>query len=262
MGAALAALDGLPVKGRAPKTGYSRALFPHWRDTDGDGCDADDQAVIRSANVELAGPCRVVAGALVDPYTGKTVRWSGSRAGVVDVDHVVSLSNAWQTGAQALTLGERRLLANDQLNVVPVAAGVNRSKGDGDAATWLPSLRSYRCAYVARQIAVKAKYRLWVTAAEKAAMEGVLVSCPGEGVPSGPATTEPSPSREPVPAPSTSRPSPGPSAPERETQDAPAGGLRTCADVKRAGIGPYKRGRDVEYARYRDADGDGVVCES
>ena len=95
----------------------------------------------------------------------------------VQIDHVVALSNAWQTGAFKLTLEKRTALANDPDNLLAVQGRLNSQKGDGDAATWLPPLKSIRCAYVTKQIIVKAKYGLWVTAPEKAAMLSVLSKC-------------------------------------------------------------------------------------
>jgi hypothetical protein len=102
----------------------------------------------------------------------------------VQIDHVVALSNAWQTGAQQLSQSERIELANDPTNLLAVDGSSNSQKGDGDTATWLPRTKSFRCEYVARQIAVKAEYSLWVTAAEKEAMLSVLATCPDQPVPS------------------------------------------------------------------------------
>ena len=101
----------------------------------------------------------------------------------VQIDHVVAFSNAWQTGAFKLTKIERTALANDPLNLFAVKGRLNSQKRDGDAATWLPPLKSFRCAYVAHQIAVKAKYSLWVTAPEKSAMVGILAKCPAQQAP-------------------------------------------------------------------------------
>ena len=101
----------------------------------------------------------------------------------VQIDHVVALSDAWQKGAQKLSLTSRTAFANDPLNLLAVKGRLNSQKGDGDAATWLPPLKSYRCAYVARQVAVKAKYSLWVTTAEKAAIKSILDKCPGQLLP-------------------------------------------------------------------------------
>ena len=101
----------------------------------------------------------------------------------VQIDHVVAMSNAWQTGAFKLSLQDRTAFANDPLNLLAVKGRLNSQKGDGDAATWLPPLKSYRCEYVSRQIAVKIKYKLWFTAPEKAAMVRILKSCPEQGLP-------------------------------------------------------------------------------
>lgn len=180
---AAAVLEQLPVKGRAPKAGYDRALFPHWRDTDGNGCDADDDAIERYASREMADRCRESAAVMIDPYTGNELRWGARRAGVVEIDHVVSLSDAWQKGAFAWNRSKRQEFANDPINLVPTSARVNGVlKSDKDAATWLP-WKPARCEYVARQIRVKGAYGLWVTAAERDAMARVLKSCPGQRLP-------------------------------------------------------------------------------
>jgi hypothetical protein len=102
----------------------------------------------------------------------------------VQIDHVVALSNAWQSGAQALEAGTREMIATDPMNLLAVAGGTNQSKGDGDAATWLPPAKDFRCAYVARQVAVKTRYQLWMTAAERDAIGRALVSCPNQALPS------------------------------------------------------------------------------
>src|SRR4029078_7760453 len=98
-------------------------------------------------------------------------------------DHVVALSNAWQTGAQALDVYQRELIATEPLNPPAVNAPTNQSKGDGDAATWLPPAKGYRCAYVARQVAVKTRYKLWVTPAERDAIARVLPDAPAQALP-------------------------------------------------------------------------------
>jgi hypothetical protein len=103
----------------------------------------------------------------------------------VQIDHVVALSNAWQTGAQALDANTREMIATDPANLLAVAGGTNRSKGDGDAATWLPPAKDFRCAYVARQVAVKTRYKLWVTTAERDAISRVLATCPNQALPGG-----------------------------------------------------------------------------
>ncbi len=187
---AAAALARLPVKGRAPKTGYSRAAFgPAWADTDRNGCDQRNQVLGRDltdvAYKPAARPCVVLSGVLHDPYTGDTIAFTRGQgtSDKVQIDHVVALSDAWQTGAQPLDAPTREMIATDPLNLLAVEGVVNQSKGDGDAATWLPPAKSYRCAYVARQVAVKTRYRLWVTAAEHEAIARVLTACPVQPLP-------------------------------------------------------------------------------
>ncbi|MFM6939873.1 MAG: HNH endonuclease family protein, partial [Rhodoluna sp.] len=92
---------------------------------------------------------------------------------------------AWQKGAQKLTSSSRYSFYNDPLNLLAVDGPTNGSKGDGDAATWLPPNKGFRCAYVSRQVAVKYKYGLWVTAAEKVAIQRVLGACPKQTIPAG-----------------------------------------------------------------------------
>jgi hypothetical protein len=179
---ALTALNKLPVKGRAAKTGYSREQFPHWKDPDKNGCDTRNDILKRDLTKVTfkadTNNCKVISGTLLDPYSNKLIGFDLSKsASTIDIDHVVALSNAWQTGAFQLTLTQRTNFANDPLNLLAVDAKLNRQKGDGDAATWLPPYKSYRCTYVARQVSVKAKYKLWVTAPEKTAISNLLTSC-------------------------------------------------------------------------------------
>lgn len=192
-GAALTAAKALTVKGRAPKTGYDRDRFGSaWADTDSNSCDTRDDILKRDLeDVKFSdGDCKVSYGVLEkDPYSGKHVVYQRGRS-LVDIDHVVPLSDAWQKGAKYWDSRKRIALANDPLNLIAVDSSTNRSKGDGDAATWLPPNKSYRCTYVAAQVAVKKKYQLWVTAAEKSAMEKVLSTCSGQKLPSGGNPTE------------------------------------------------------------------------
>ncbi len=187
-GSALAALGELAVRGRAPKTGYSRADFgPAWADVDRNGCDTRDDILRRDLTaIQVRASthgCVVVAGILADPYTGKRIAFSKASAAKVQIDHVVALSDAWQTGAQGWSAATRLAFANDPLELLAVDGQANEDKGDGDAATWLPPQKSFRCGYVSRQIAVKLRYRLWVTASERAAMARVLQKCPQQALP-------------------------------------------------------------------------------
>jgi len=191
-GLATAVLETLPVKGRAPKTGYTRDQFGQaWADTDRNGCDTRNDILKRDMTSviykEKTRDCVVVSGTLVDRYSGETINFVRGNVSSMEVqiDHVVALSNAWQTGAFQLTLAQRTALANDPLNLFAVKGTLNLQKSDGDAATWLPPLKNFRCAYVAQQIAVKAKYSLWVVPPEKAAMVAILAKCPTQTVPVG-----------------------------------------------------------------------------
>lgn len=186
-GEALAKLD---IKGRAPKTGYSRSQFGEgWNVTN--GCDTRNRILQRDLTDITYAPtadavvCKVQSGTLNDPYTGKTIRFvrGEGTSDDIQIDHVVALSDAWQKGAQGLDAATRNTLANDPLELLAVDGAANQNKSDGDAATWLPPNKAYRCAYVARQIAVKTKYKLWITRAEYDAMNGVLRSCPGQTLP-------------------------------------------------------------------------------
>jgi hypothetical protein len=188
---AVSALSTLPVKGRAPKTGYTRAQFGQtWADVDRNGCDTRNDMLKRDLTEIVykvkTRNCVVESGILVDRYSGETINFvRGNVTSMeVQIDHVVALSNAWQTGAFKLTVTQRTALANDPLNLFAVKGRLNSQKGDGDAATWLPPLKSFRCTYVAQQIAVKAKYSLWVTAPEKDAMTRILAACPKQLLPS------------------------------------------------------------------------------
>jgi hypothetical protein len=182
----------LAVKGRAPKTGYARDQFgTAWKDVDRNGCDTRNDILNRDLTSVIykvsSQDCVVLSGVLADPYSGETINFlrGVTTSSDVQIDHVVALSNAWQTGAFKLTIETRTALANDPLNLLAVKGRLNSQKGDGDAATWLPPKKSYRCSYVARQVAVKYKYGLWLTAPEKAAILKLLQPCPGQLIPAG-----------------------------------------------------------------------------
>lgn len=179
---ALALVAQLVVKGRGPKTGYSRRQFgPAWQDVDRNGCDTRNDILARDLSdvVFRAGSddCVVLSGRFTEPYTGRLVLFSKQHAVLVQIDHVVALSDAWQKGAAQWDAGKRLMFANDPLELLAVDGRQNEIKGDGDTATWLPPNRGFWCAYVSRQVAVKRKYGLSVTAAERDAMVGVLSRC-------------------------------------------------------------------------------------
>ncbi len=181
---ALEQLESVPVKGRAPKTGYTRDEFgPAWDDVDRNGCGTRNDILARDLSNETFKPgtnnCVVATGTLADKYTGTTINFTRGQntSSNVQIDHVVALSDAWQKGAQNLSADKRKELANDPLNLMAADGPTNSAKGDKDAATWLPPNKAFRCEYVARQAAVKAKYNLWVTQAEHNTITGILAGC-------------------------------------------------------------------------------------
>ena len=182
-GAASQALESLPVKGRAAKTGYSRDEFGSgWKLVN--GCDSRQIILFRDlTQTVISDECTVLSGVLNDPYTATSIRFNRQKPDAVQIDHVVALSDAWQKGAQQLSRQERIALANDPLELLAVDGPANQEKSDSDAASWLPPNKSFRCEYVARQIAIKQKYQLWVTEAEKRAMQSVLEGCPAMSLP-------------------------------------------------------------------------------
>ncbi|WLQ05027.1 GmrSD restriction endonuclease domain-containing protein [Arthrobacter oryzae] len=279
-------LATLPIKGRAPKTGYDRALFGQaWADVDRNGCDTRNDTLKR----DLTGikytnsvPCKVQSGTLADPYTGTTINFlrGSATSSAVQIDHVVALSDAWQKGAQQLTTEQRTAFANDPLNLQSTDGPTNMKKGDGDAATWLPPNKGFRCEYVARQISVKATYSLWVTQAEHDAMARILGDCAGQLAPTNekaPVVASPAPEPAPVvapvpvaptPAPAVVVPVPAPAAPAPvvpvpvPVAPAPAAAYyANCAAAKAAGAAPLYAG-SAGYRPALDRDRDGVACES
>lgn len=288
-GTALAALAGLAIKGRAAKTGYSRDQFGQaWYDLDRNGCDTRNDMLRRDLvnRVIKAGTsgCKVLEGdAKPDKYTGLGIHFVYGGSSEIDIDHVVALGDAWQKGAQQLSSDRRRAFGNDPLNLLAVSASANRQKGDSDAASWLPSSKGYRCAYVARQVAVKVRYRLWVTQAEHDAIARLLSNCPSQRLPtagnvpldrtsptssgttSSPAT---SPKPSPTPAPTTS---PAPLAAAKTYPNCDALHVDYPHGVGRPGATDHTSGKPVttftvNQAVYdantaRDRDKDGIACE-
>ncbi|MFW2241775.1 GmrSD restriction endonuclease domain-containing protein [Rhodococcus opacus] len=274
--AALQQLAELEIKGRAPKTGYDRDLFGQaWTDdvtVEGghNGCDTRNDILGRDLEQIVFKPgtrdCAVQTGTLRDPYTGNTiafVRGEGT-SNAVQIDHVVALSDAWQKGAQQLDTVTRVNFANDPRNLKAVDGPTNQQKSDGDAATWLPPNKGYRCTYVADQVEVKAAYRLWVTQAEHDAIARVLQDC-GAATPAvapAPSTATvpeavPAPAPAPVPAPA---PAPAP-VPFVDTAPPSDVYYKNCSAAKAAGAAPVHLG-EPGYGTHLDRDGDGVGCES
>lgn len=263
--AALTVLKTIPVKGRAPKTGYARTEFGQaWADVDHNGCDTRNDILTRDLSNKTYKPgtrnCVVLTGVLADPYTAKSINFQrgADTSSAVQIDHVVALSDAWQKGAQKLSVEKRTALANDPQNLLAVDGPANQQKSDSDAASWLPANKSYRCTYVSQQITVKAKYSLWVTQGEHDAMTRVLSECPAASK---------APAAKPAPKPvATKAPAPKPAATQAPVvgadnpQIGPEPFYANCKAVRAAGKAPIYKGQPGFLSKF-DGDGDGVGCE-
>ena len=177
-------LENLAVKDKYTKQKYYRkAFYDNWGMT-ANGCNTREAILARDLkDVEYKpGSCKVESGILDDPYTGKTIKFERGQntSSAVQIDHVIALSNAWASGAALLTKEQRYEISQDPLNLLAVDGPANQEKSDQAVDTWLPSNEAFRCQYVARQISVKYKYKLWVTPAEKLSMQKVLATCPEE----------------------------------------------------------------------------------
>ena len=246
---AMALLETLPVKGRAPKTGYDRtAKFgTAWVDVDRNGCDTRNDILARDlTDTALSGRCKVLSGVLADPYTGKTINFlrGNTTSTLVQIDHVVALLDAWQKGAQQLTQAQRVAFANDPMNLFATDGPTNAQKGAGDAATWLPPNKTFRCEYVARQVSVKATYGLWITSSEKEQIARVLSDCDGQMAYTSAFTP----------------PAPPPAAARDKAHPSPEVCCKNCTAVRAAGAAPIRAGQPG-YGKHLDRDGDGVGCE-
>ena len=177
VGSALALLQTIRVENEY-QVGYDRALFDHWRDIDGDGCDSRDQVLKRdSISLPQVDPvnCNVIAGDWVSPYDGG--RWSNPSE--IDIDHVVALKEAWDSGAWAWSAAQRKAFANDTSDsrtLLAVTDSVNQSKSDKDPSNWLPPLQSYTCTYLGNWIAVKVRWSLSMDSSEYGRIKNLLQS--------------------------------------------------------------------------------------
>ncbi len=246
---ALPAVSRLLVKGGAPMTGYARYRFGSgWVDVNRNGCDTRDDILRRDLKQRRVRPrtrgCVITRGVVADPYTRRLIRYVRGGRSEVDIDHVVALGDAWQMGARRWPNAKRVALANDPLNLLGVSASANRAKGDADAAAWLPTNKSFRCAYVAREVAVKRKYGLWVTRAERNAMIRVLRACPTMSLPAA--------GRSPVISPVTG---PRPNAPRRDRSRRPSAAAGACSGTVRPRTGCIRMGLRRTFEVMKTASG-------
>jgi hypothetical protein len=157
------------------RTGYNRDLFPHWITQSGT-CNTREVVLKRDGSgVQQDSSCAATSGSWYSPYDGAT--WSA--ASDVDIDHLVPLAEAWDSGADSWTTSRRQSFANDltRPQLIAVTDNVNQAKGDQDPATWMPSRTAYRCTYVRAWVQVKYYYDLSVDSAEKSALTNYLASC-------------------------------------------------------------------------------------
>jgi hypothetical protein len=170
------------------RDGYDRSLFPHWADTDKDGCNTRAEVLIEEATVppEVDDRCRVSGGEWESYYDEVTV----TEARGLDIDHMVPLAEAWDSGASEWTTDQRRAYANDldePQSLVAVTARSNRQKSDQDPATWMPPAEEARCRYITEWTAVKTRWGLSVDTEEKAKLVRVAGQCPDAVVDTEPA---------------------------------------------------------------------------
>lgn len=191
-GSALRTLNTLETAPLGPSAGYNRVadFGPAWPGILGKtgGCDTRNVILERDMTDTTVKPkdrCDIVKGVIFDPYTGRLEQFTRGykTSGEIQIDHEVALENAYRSGAMKLSYQQRVQLANDPLELVAASGRQNVIKGADNAAGWLPAYQPYDCLYVARQIAVKAKYRLSVTPQEKQAMLKTLDTCPMESLP-------------------------------------------------------------------------------
>ncbi len=237
--AAAADLDRLVVEAEGPRPGYDRGLFVHWVDDDGDGCDTRCEVLADERRTDLPG---LTVGWL-SIYDG----YSTDNSSEFDVDHVVALAEAWDSGAWAWDASRRRAFANDLGDpraLIAVTAATNRSKSDRDPAEWQPPNRSAWCEFADAWIATKVRWGLTVDPAERNALANMLAGCPA----GAPVT--------PVPAAPAAPPGPSPAPPAGD------GGVyyANCTAARLAGAAPVRVG-DPGYRAALDRDGDGVGCE-
>ncbi len=242
-------LNALPVSSEVG-SGYSRDLFRHWSDLDGDGCDTREEVLIEERVTGVVQGCRVINGSWFSSYDGVTTKNPRN----FDIDHFVPLKEAWESGAWRWNANTRERFANDLAyprSLIAVTASSNRSKSDRDPSDWLPTRQ--KCEYARSWVAVKFRWRLSVDTREKNTLTQILRNCPGKiSTPPLASIGIGSNSVKPTGVPSnTNTPSGGKQDPR----------FSTCGEAIAAGYGPYQRGKDPEYDWYIDRDRDGTVCE-
>lgn len=170
------------------RTGYDRSLFPHWTDQDGNGCNTRMEVLLAEAVVapEADDRCRLTGGEWLSYYDERV----HTDARGLDIDHMVPLAEAWDSGASEWTTARRRDYANDlgeEVALVAVTARENRAKADKDPAQWLPPAESAQCRYVTEWTTVKTRWSLAVDQAEADVLAAAAADCPDAVVDTEPA---------------------------------------------------------------------------
>ncbi len=251
-------LSGVRIARERPN-GYKRSLFTHWTDDDRNGCSAREDVLIAEslspAQVDPFG-CKVIEGDWYSPYDGRTHTDPSN----LDIDHVVALKEAWDSGAHSWSASRRRAFANDlsdPRSLIAVTDSVNRSKGDKDPSNWMPPNRADWCRYIADWVAVKVRWGLSMDQSEHGRISNLArgecssttVAAWGRGAearqPAGGATTLPptdAPVRDSVPA-----TSPADSVPPRTEAPSGARTVRPGAFCKTTEIGQTGTSRGEVY---------------
>lgn len=176
------AVQILPVA-EEDRAGYQRTSFRHWVDADKDGCSTRNEVLLDEAFIapEQAAPCRLSGGQWYSPYDNLYI----SNPGSLDIDHLVPLAEAWDSGASAWMPAEREAYANDlgdERSLIAVSARSNRSKADQDPAQWLPPYQPYHCQYLTDWVATKMRWQLTVDTAERDTLTQATADCPNAPV--------------------------------------------------------------------------------
>ena len=232
------------------QNGYNRDFFRHWIDADGDGCDTRREVLIQESRIDvsISGNCQV-SGQWVSLFDNVITTDASS----FDVDHMVPLKEAWDSGAYGWDSATRTAFANDlgyAHSLIAVSASSNRSKSDRDPAQWLPPNNDFHCAYAFRWLAVKYRWSLSVDSAEALQLGRLATRCADGEYGSIPEKARIAAGSPPQPA-TPRQPSDGKLDPRFDT----------CKEAIANGFGDYVRGVDPEYFWYRDGDKDGIACE-
>ena len=245
-------LAELQVAEESFSSSYKRSAFRHWIDADSNRCDTRREVLASESNKPTT--CRTLAGgSWVSQFDNSKTTNSSS----FDVDHMVPLKEAWESGAYAWDSTTRTSFANDlayEHSLIAVSAKSNRSKSDRDPNNWMPPASLFHCQYVGRWIAVKYRWSLAVDSSEKTFLESRVASCGAAADVSAPQKASVTAGQVPV-----VQPTPAPTqAPQAGTHPR----FSSCTEAARFGYrGPYVRGVNPEYAWYQDRDRDGTVCE-